>query len=194
MVACVWLQIIFCTCVKETVLFSFLRSLLRENGRSVHYRKWIPTTNDPDTANDPQNWPQMILDRKRSPKSTANDPERKGKGKGKAHSGDHLRSRDHLRYCTDRFASRGYSLKKKLGDRMIKQLLNSVIVKYRYFSVSRRSIISSPQTNHDILLNLVQQLLIIWRVSHFYRSIYRDVKNHKLTRKQEAFAPITGAS
>ena len=85
-------------------------------------------------------------------------------------------------------------LKKKLGDRMIKQLLNSVIVKYRYFSVSRRSIISSPQTNHDILLNLVQQLLIIWRVSHFYRSIYRDVKNHKLTRKQEAFAPITGAS
>ena len=32
---CVWLQIIFCTCVKETVLFSFLRSLLRENGRSL---------------------------------------------------------------------------------------------------------------------------------------------------------------
>ena len=32
---CVWLQIIFCTCVKETVFFSFLRSLLRENGRSL---------------------------------------------------------------------------------------------------------------------------------------------------------------
>ena len=32
---CVWLQIIFCTCVKETVLFSFLRSLLRENSRSL---------------------------------------------------------------------------------------------------------------------------------------------------------------
>ena len=60
MVACVWLQIIFCTCVKETVLFSFLRSLLRENGRSVHYRKWFPTTNDPGTANDPQSRPQMI--------------------------------------------------------------------------------------------------------------------------------------
>ena len=29
------------------------------------------------TANDPQNGPQMILDRKSSPKSTANDPERK---------------------------------------------------------------------------------------------------------------------
>ena len=42
----------------------------------------------------------------------------------------------------DRFASQGYSLKKnKLGDRMIKQLLNSVIAKHRDFSVSRRSII-----------------------------------------------------
>ena len=42
----------------------------------------------------------------------------------------------------DRFASRGYPLKKnKLGDRMIKQLLNSAITKYRYLSVSRRSII-----------------------------------------------------
>ena len=34
---CVWLQIIFCTCVKETVVFSFLRSLLRENGRSLRF-------------------------------------------------------------------------------------------------------------------------------------------------------------
>ena len=33
-----------------------------------------------------------------------------------------------------------YSLKNKLGDRMIKQLLNSVIAKYRDLSVSRRSI------------------------------------------------------
>ena len=41
----------------------------------------------------------------------------------------------------DRFASRRYSLKKKLGDGMIKQLLNSVIAKYRDYSVSRRSII-----------------------------------------------------
>ena len=38
-------------------------------------------------------------------------------------------------------ASRGYSLKTKLGDRMIKRLLNSVIAKYRDLSVSRRSII-----------------------------------------------------
>ena len=34
---CVWLQIILCTCVKETVLFSFLRSLLSENGRSLRF-------------------------------------------------------------------------------------------------------------------------------------------------------------
>ena len=33
----VWLQIIFCSCVKETVLFSFLRSLLRENGGSLRF-------------------------------------------------------------------------------------------------------------------------------------------------------------
>ena len=39
------------------------------------------------------------------------------------------------------FASRRYSLKNKLGDRMIKQLLNSAIAKYRDLSVSRRSII-----------------------------------------------------
>ena len=32
------------------------------------------TANDPKTANDLQNGPQMILDRKWSPKSTANDP------------------------------------------------------------------------------------------------------------------------
>ena len=41
----------------------------------------------------------------------------------------------------DRFASRRYSLKNKLGDWMIEQLLNSVIAKYRDLSVSRRSII-----------------------------------------------------
>ena len=38
----------------------------------------------------------------------------------------------------DRFASRRYSLKNKLGHRMIKQLLNSVIAKYRDLPVSRR--------------------------------------------------------
>ena len=37
----------------------------------------------------------------------------------------------------DRFASRRYSLKNKLGDRITKQLLNLVIAKYRGLSVSR---------------------------------------------------------
>ena len=42
----VWLQLIFCTCVKETVLFSFLRSLLRKNGRSLRFpRIFIKKTN-----------------------------------------------------------------------------------------------------------------------------------------------------
>ena len=54
--------------------------------------------------------------------------------------------------------------KNKLGDRMKKQLLNSVIAKYRDWSVSRRSIIClSLQplqiidllATDDILLNLV---------------------------------------
>ena len=57
-----------------------------------------------------------------------------------------MRERNHAWYViawkkADRFASRRYSLKNKLGDRMIKQLLNSVIAKYRDLSVSRRSII-----------------------------------------------------
>ena len=42
---------------------------------------------------------------------------------------------------TDRFASRRWSLKNKLGDRMIKQLFNSVIAKYRDLPVFRTSII-----------------------------------------------------
>ena len=71
---CVWLQIIFCTCVNETMLFSFLQSLSRENGRSLRF-------------------------------------------------------------------ARIFIKKNKLGDQMIKQLLNSVNAKYHDLSVSRRSII-----------------------------------------------------
>ena len=41
---------------------------LHANSRPVQYRKWSPSANDPETANDPQNGPQMILDRKWSPK------------------------------------------------------------------------------------------------------------------------------
>ena len=50
----------------------------------------------------------------------------------------------------------------KNGDRMIKQLLNSVLAKYRDLSLSRRAVICnylylicSPLTNHNILLNFV---------------------------------------
>ena len=60
-----------------------------------------------------------------------------------------------------------YLVDQKNGDQMIKQLLNSVIAKYRDWSVSRRSIIClslRPRQvidlhvtkNHDILLNLAQ--------------------------------------
>ena len=36
---CFWLQILFCSCAFETSLFSFLRSLLGENGRSRRFLK-----------------------------------------------------------------------------------------------------------------------------------------------------------
>ena len=48
--------------------------LLGYGSGTVQYRKWSPTASHPETANDPQNGPQMILDRKWSLKSTANDP------------------------------------------------------------------------------------------------------------------------
>ena len=60
-----------------------------------------------------------------------------------------------------------YLVDQKNGDRMIKQLLNSVIAKYRDMSVSRRSIICLSlrlwqiidllaTDKYDSLLNLVQ--------------------------------------
>ena len=36
---CFWLQILFCSSVNETAFFSFLRSLLRGNGRSLRFPK-----------------------------------------------------------------------------------------------------------------------------------------------------------
>ena len=65
----------------------------------------------------------------------------------------------------DRFAEQAESdltclVDEKNGDRMIKQLLNLVIAKYRDLSLSRGSVICnylylicSPLTNHNILLN-----------------------------------------
>ena len=45
---CVWLQIIFWSCVKETTLFSFFRSLLRENGSfpNIFIKKQTRWVND----------------------------------------------------------------------------------------------------------------------------------------------------
>ena len=66
----------------------------------------------------------------------------------------------------DRFAEQAESdltclVDEKNGDRMIKQLLNLVIAKYRDLSLSRRSVICnylylicSPLTNHDIFAQL----------------------------------------
>ena len=66
----------------------------------------------------------------------------------------------------DRFAEQAESdltclVNEKKGDRMIKQLLNLVIAKYRDSSLSRRSaicnylyLICSPLTNHDIFAQL----------------------------------------
>ena len=48
----VWLQIIFCSCVTETTLFSFLRSLLRENDRSLHFPKIFLKKNQTRWSND----------------------------------------------------------------------------------------------------------------------------------------------
>ena len=36
---CVWVQVIFCSCVNETTPFSFLWSLLHENGRLLRWPK-----------------------------------------------------------------------------------------------------------------------------------------------------------
>ena len=62
-----------------TIKFFFIPAVLNYPRKTwcVQYRKWSPTANDPETANDPQNGPQMILNRKWSSKSIANDPERK---------------------------------------------------------------------------------------------------------------------
>ena len=71
----------------------------------------------------------------------------------------------------DRFASRRYSLKNILGDRMIKQLLNSVIAKYRDLPVSRRSI---------ICLSL-QLRANNWSARHWQITIFFSTPSNKYT-------------
>ena len=62
----------------------------------------------------------------------------------------------------DHFASRGYSLTNKLGDRMIKQLLNSVIAKYRDLSLSHHSI---------SCLSLQLRQIVYWSARHWQITI-----------------------
>ena len=62
----------------------------------------------------------------------------------------------------DRFASRGYSLKNKLSDQMIKQLLNLVIAKYCDLSLSHHSI---------ICLSLQLRQIIYWFARHWQITI-----------------------
>ena len=98
-----------------------------------------------------------------------------------------MRKRNHAWYVlawkkADRFAFRRYSLKNKLGDRMIKQLVNSVITKYRDLPVSRTSIIclslrlwqiidllATDKSRYfyqprPIIVNLLQCIVLQWNV------------------------------
>ena len=63
---------------------------------------------------------------------------------------------------------------------MIKQLLNSVTAKCRDLSMSRRLINCSPLTNHDILLNFIQLLLI----AVFYNIKQRKQQTNKKKEKR----------
>ena len=67
---CNWVTLPCC----DSMIFLSASTAACIRSTAVQYRKWSPTANDPETENDPQNGPQMILDRKWSPKSTANDP------------------------------------------------------------------------------------------------------------------------
>ena len=116
----VWLQIIFCTCVKETVVSSF------------YDRSYVK--------------------------------------------------------MADRFACRGYSLKKQTRWSNDKTIIELGYCKISWFVgqlFAEAELICSPQTNHDILLDLVQLLLSIWQfiqVWFFFQTLccYRS----KLARLQ----------
>ena len=75
----------------------------------------------------------------------------------------YLDSKGKTRSCVkngDRLASRRYSLKNKLGDRMIKQLLNSVLAKYRDLSVASRIIVILNGINPEIFANAEKSRLV----------------------------------
>ena len=102
----VWLQIIFFSCIKETVPFSFLRSLLHENGRSLRFPRIFIKKKQTQWLND-----KIIIE---------------------------------LSYC-------------KISWFVSVSQINYFASTFGF----GKKLICLPQTNHDILLNLIQKLLII---------------------------------
>ena len=125
---------------------------------AVQYRKWSPTANDPETANDLQNGPLMILDRKWSLKSTANDPVKTWGMEWILW--DWLQKRTD--YKKETFFSR---LLKKKGKRM--KHLRSIFVaeKFKTGRTLRRknSIILTPRSSTFLLRNTKPGTLYITR-------------------------------
>ena len=62
----------FATHVQINVQIS-VHATVRAPSSTVQHRKWSPTADDPETTNDLQNGPQMILDRKWSRKKIRSD-------------------------------------------------------------------------------------------------------------------------
>ena len=139
----VWLQRIFCSCVNETTLFSFLRSLLGENDRSLHF-------------------PKIFLKKTNSVIEWSNDKTIIELGYRK------ISWFVHVMYCVssrDVCKSITYYGIKMLSWAHGRLRVSCLLVRWivpatpTLQSVSRSSniyLISSPQTNRDILLNLVQ--------------------------------------
>ena len=76
-----------------------------------------------------------------------------------------------------------YSLKNKLGDRMIKQFLNSVVAKYRDLSVSRRSIICLSLRLRQIIDLLATDKSRYFAqprpiIANYSPSIYNQTRSH----------------
>ena len=138
----VWLQITFYSCINESTLF-LVRSLLHEN---------LPFPSSPGLciktrlSAQPLIWKWFVILMQNQKKSCA--------------IGLILKVRV-FGTIADRFASRRYSLKDKLGDRMIKKIKHKIswFVSGEQITYLRQPSVSANDwslTNHHILLNLVQ--------------------------------------
>ena len=89
----------------------------------------------------------------------------------------------------DRFASRRYSIKNKLGDRMLKLLLNSVIAKYRDLSVSRRSIIDLLATDKSQYFAQPRPVIVnCWQIIYNCPWIYNIISYCTIIRWHQGCA------